>query len=350
MTTTLFIGTRKGLFLATSPDRGRWDIEGPYFKGWEVTAGGRSPAGTFVAATTSYVYGPALHTSGDLRTWQQLEAGPVFAAGSGRSLNQIWFVTAFEGVWYVGVSEAALFVTEDEGKSWHPVEGLNDHATRSAWQPGAGGLCAHTLLVDPNDARRMWCGISAVGVFRTDDGGATWQPKNEGVTCAAPDEDHTGIGYCVHALAADPVNPNWIYRQDHKGMYRTRDGADTWEPIENGLPSGFGFPLAIDRRSGAVYAFPLESDEYRMPPDGRARVYRSSDRGESWRPLANGLPQDHAYLTVLRRSMVADSLEECGVYFGTTSGQVFFTRDEGEHWGRLPADFPRIHCLEVFVD
>ncbi len=350
MQTTLFIGTRKGLFLVSSRDREMWNIEGPFFKGWEVTAGSRTPGGSFVAATTSYVYGPALHVSQDLRAWRQLESGPAFEEGSGRSLSQIWFISSLEHAWYAGVADAALFVTTDEGRSWRSIRGLNEHPTRPSWQPGAGGLCAHCLLVDPRNANRMWCGISAVGVFRSEDGGETWEPKNEGVTCAAPDEIDPHIGYCVHALAAAPDDPDVIFRQDHKGMYRSRDGADSWERIEHGLPSSFGFPLAVDRNSGAVYAFPLESDEYRMPPGGRARVYRSADRGDSWTPVDRGLPQEHAYLTVLRRSMVADSRVPCGVYFGTTSGHVFYTVNGGEHWQRLPADFPRIHCLEVFTD
>ncbi|NNE46272.1 MAG: exo-alpha-sialidase [Rhodothermales bacterium] len=350
MNVRLFIGTRKGLFVASSSDRSTWTIAGPHFKGWEVTAGGRAPGGTYVAATTSFVYGPAIHTSVDLISWKQLENGPAFRPESGRSLKQIWFVRPLESVWYAGVSEAALFETRDEGKSWQPLDGLNEHPTRSSWQPGAGGLCAHSLLIDPKYSQRMWCGISAVGVFRTEDGGRTWTPRNRGVTCAVLDKEHSDIGYCVHSLAADPSDADHIYRQDHKGMYRSRDGADTWELIEEGLPSGFGFPLALDRRTGYVYAFPLESDEYRMPPAGSARVYRSTDRGESWQSLANGLPQSNAYMTVLRSSMVADSLDECGVYFGTTSGQVFYTRTAGKAWQRLPADFPRIHFLEVFAD
>jgi hypothetical protein len=350
MKTTLFIGTRKGLFLATTDDRTRWNIEGPFFKGWEVTAGERTPGGAYLAATTSYVYGPAIHRSPDLRTWSQFESSPSFQGGAARSLKQIWFVTASDHAWYAGVADAALFRSTDEGRSWDSVAGLSDHPTRSRWQPGAGGLCAHTLVIDPDDPRRMWCGISAVGVFRTEDAGETWEPKNEGVTCAAPDEEDVRIGYCVHALAVAPDDSNLIYRQDHKGMYRSLDGADTWERIQNGLPSTFGFPLAIDRGNGTLYCFPLESDEYRMPPEGRARVFRTVDRGESWNPLTSGLPQSHAYLTVLRRSMVADSQDPCGVYFGTTSGQVFISADGGESWNQLPANFPRIHCLEVFND
>jgi len=243
MSVSVFAGTRKGLWTATLDGNGTWDILGPYFKGWKVTAIDRVGIDTYVVATGSDVYGPAIHVGSPRDGWTQLASGPSFDPASGRKLDQIWTLVCASDAWYAGVSEAALFRSVDQGGSWQPVVGLNEHPTREGWFPGFGGLCAHTLLVDARDSRRMWCGISAVGVFRTEDGGDTWHPRNRGVTKVIPDESHDDIGFCVHALAADPSDPSVIYRQDHKGMYKTTDAGDTWTKIEDGLPSGFGFPL-----------------------------------------------------------------------------------------------------------
>jgi len=196
----------------------------------------------------------------------------------------------------------------------------------------------------------MWCGISAVGVFRTDDGGRTWQSKNRGVTVVLEDKTTRDIGYCVHGLAQDARDPNLIWRQDHKGMYRTRDGGDSWEKIERGLPSGFGFPLVREPRRGALYAVPLESDEFRMPPGGALRVYRSLDGGESWAPSGKGLPGEHAYDVVLRGALALDAQDPPGIYVGTTGGTVYASRDAGESWQALPFGAPRVVCLAAFTE
>ncbi len=351
MNVTVLVGTLKGAFVfRSSARRSDWAIDGPLFKGWKFTAAERLPDGTLLAATASDVYGPALHRSRDLCEWSQIERGPSWPQGGIRKLNQVWKIAAGHGRVFAGVDEAGLFVSEDGGDSWDPVEGLNEHETRSAWFPGAGGLCAHALLLDPEHRERIWCGISAVGVFRSDDGGATWQPKNHGVRLIIEDQARKDIGFCVHGLAQDPLDADRIYRQDHAGMYLTRNGGDTWESAERGLPSGFGFPVAVDRGSGRIYAIPLEADEFRIPPGGALRVFRSADRGASWQPLTSGLPQSHAYMGVLRGALATDSLDPCGVYFGTTSGTVHFSADGGDSWRTLPCVLPRVLSVSVFAE
>ena len=350
MTITVLVGTAKGGFLLRSEDRSTFTLEGPFFKGWKVTTSTRLSSGRFLVATASDVYGPALHVSDDLSSFRQIESGPAWAKGGERKLNQIWKLLSVQRPGgeriFAGVDEAGLFASDDCGESWRSVEGLNEHATRSGWVPGAGGLCAHALLADSENPERMWCGISAVGVFRTEDGGASWTARNVGVTRVLEDKTHKDIGFCVHAQ--DPHDPETIWRQDHRGMYRTTDGADRWESIENGLPSGFGFPLALDKGTGRLFALPLQSDEYRLPVDGKLTVYTSSDRGDSWQPQTEGLPQEAAYAGVLRHALVADSLDPCGVYMGTTSGTLHVSRDGGESWTMLPYLLPRILTVEVY--
>lgn len=347
----LIVGTDKGAFLLRADaGRARWTVEGPLFKGWTVTAAARDARGRYFLGVTSRVYGATIQSSDDLARWRQAPAGPSYPAGGQRKLNQIWEIRAHGGAFFAGVDEAGLFRSEDGGESWKPVDGLNEHPTRAAWLPGAGGLCAHAIVGDPGNPRRMWCGISAVGVFRTDDGGLTWHPKNRGVPVVIEDKVHKDIGYCVHALAQDPDDPATIYRQDHRGMYRTRDGGDSWQKIETGLPSSFGFPLGLDPRTKALFAVPLESDEYRMPPEGRLRVYRSVNGGESWEPLSRGLPPAHAYPVVLRKALAVDGLDPAGVYVGTTSGTLHASRDRGETWETLPVMLSRILCVAAFVE
>ncbi len=351
MSVTVVAGTDKGGFLIRSDNNRRdWRIEGPIFKGWKVTAVGRNGEGDYLAGTGSFVYGAAIQRSRDLKEWRQVERGPAYDKDSGRKLNQIWRIAGHHGVCYAGVDEAGLFRSRDGGETWEPLHGLNDHPTRRSWQPGNGGLCCHAILLDPKNPKRLWCGISAVGVFRSDDGGQTWHPKNKGVRVILEDKDHPDIGYCVHGLAQDPKNPDVIYRQDHVGMYRSRDGGDTWEVNENGLGSSFGFPIAIDKRTRTLFAIPLESDEYRLPREGKLRVFRSTDGGDSWQASAKGLPQEHAYAGVLRGALATDEQDPAGVYFGTTAGDVYVSNDLGESWRALPCRLPRIHCIAAFSD
>jgi hypothetical protein len=347
----VIVGTEKGGFLCRSDSaRTAWDIEGPLFKGWRVTASARSPSGRYLVATTSHVYGAALQSSNDLKAWRQIDKGPTYPAGGDRKLNQIWTIRCGDTRHFAGVDEAGLFVSDDDGESWRPVSGLNDHPSRRSWFPGAGGLCAHSVLVHPKRPERIWCGISAVGVWRSDDGGVTWTPKNEGVRCLSPDKDFPGIGYCVHGLALDPDDPETIYRQDHSGMFRTHDGGESWERNEQGLASWFGFPIAMDMRSRTLFSFPLESDEYRLPVDGKCRVYRSRTMGASWEALGTGLPDWRYYGTVLRGAMAVDGLDPTGVYVGSTSGDVFVSADAGDSWRTLPCRLPRVLSVAAYVE
>ena len=336
----VFIGTAKGAFIATSDtSRTRWSFEGPLLKGWSVTAAARLDDSRYVVATASDIYGPALHVGSDLRSLMPIPEGPKYEGG--QSLEQIWTLTPAGDEIYAGVADAGLFHSRGDLLAWEPVPGLNDHPTRRNWIPGAGGLCAHAVLASKNS---LWCGISAVGVFRSDDGGASWNPKNDGVEISIPDQEFDGIGYCVHGLAADPHDPNRIYRQDHRGVYRTLDGGDSWEKIEAGLPSGFGFPIAVDSR-GFAYVVPLESDEYHMPPDGRFRVFRSADGGDSWQPV--GDPLEKVYTSILRGALDVDELDPSGIYVGTSSGTVMIAANGG--WQILPAVLPRINLIRTFT-
>ena len=372
MAVIVFVGTQKGAVLMRADDaRRNWEVGPLLFKGWKATAAARDAGGRTYVGVDSDVYDAVVMASDDLETWEQLEAAPRYAEGdvgnpdhnrmlgggdplgryasSRRFVDQIWKLHAANGTVWAGVSEAGLFRTDDRGKSWQPVPGLNDHPDRESWVPGAGGLCAHTVITDSGNSQRMWVGISAAGVFRTDDGGTTWTSKNEGVS--------KSDGWCVHSLAHAPADAEVIYRQDHRGMYRTRDAGDSWQPIENGLPLAtlgddrrcvFGFPIEMDPRSGLVYAIPLEGDSHRIPHDGKLAVYRTGNGGESWERLARGLPQERQYASVLRGALAVDPLDPCGVYFGTTSGGVYASADRGDSWVAIPATLPKILAVEAF--
>jgi photosystem II stability/assembly factor-like uncharacterized protein len=351
MKVSLLIGTVKGAFLMESDgERRSWSVRGPLFKGWKVTAFGRDLEGGYLAATASEVYGPAIHKSADLDEWRQIERSPAYSGESGFKLNQIWTFSRAGQRLLAGVDEAGLFASDDGGETWSLLPGLTSLPSRASWFPGFGGLCAHALSADPANPERLWVGMSAVGVFRSDDAGESWTSVNDGVPATIEDKDHGDIGYCVHALAFDPKDAKRIWRMDHKGMFRTRDGGEQWERIENGLPSSFGFPLVIDPRTKALFAVPLESDEYRMPVDGKLRVYRSRDEGDSWEVLGDGLPDSPVYTGVLRGAMATDGLDPCGVYFATTSGGVYASRDAGETWSELPAQLPRVLSVEAWTE
>ena len=347
MGTTIGIGTMKGAFFLHSDDRINWRLEGPVLKGWQVTAFGNAPDSTTILATGSSWYGAALHRSSDLESWEQIVAGPAFAEDSGHKMSEIWTVTPVGDRLYAGTVEAGLFTSDDAGESWQPVTGLNGHSTRAAWSPGFGGLAAHCLLADPSDPQRLWCGISAVGVFRSDDGGATWTPKNEGIPKAETDSEFDDIGFCVHALAIDEERPGLLWRQDHKGVFRTTDGGDHWERIERGLPAGFGFPMV--RAGGALFVVPLEADEYRVPVGGELAVYRSDDGGDRWQKAGTGFPTDPVYAGVLRGAMAADHEDPVGIYAGTTAGSLLYTVDGAATWAMMPWTLPRILAVHVLA-
>lgn len=335
----------KGAFVLSSDDRQTWAFEGPIFKGWIVSAFGQALDESYLTATASSWYGAAIHRSKDFVDWAQIVEGPSYTESQDRKLTQIWRIIQ-DGTLYAGVDEAGLFSSPD-GETWTPIEGLNEHETRPGWSPGAGGLCAHAIITDPSSGR-LWCGISAVGVFRSDDGAASWVPRNEGVPKTQDNEEFGDIGFCVHALVADPDNADRIWRQDHQGVFRTEDSGDTWERIEEGLPAGFGFALALDEPTRSLFVIPMESDEYRLPVDGKLRVYRSRDDGDSWQTSDQGLPEDIRYTGVLRGAISADG--DGGVFFGTTSGTLHYTADAGESWNNLPYVLPRILAVEAFPD
>ncbi|MEX1208589.1 MAG: exo-alpha-sialidase [Acidimicrobiia bacterium] len=343
--TTIGVGTVKGAFLFRSGSGGSWDLEAPIFKGWAVTAFGRSPSGDHLLAVGSNWFGAAIHRSADLATWEQVVDGPAWLEGAERKLNNIWTIAGVGDSLFAAVDEAGLFRSDDDAASWQPVAGFNEHPTRPGWQPGFGGLAAHRILSDPENPDRMWVAVSAVGVFRTEDGGESWALKNSGVTTVAPNDDYDEIGFCVHCLVADPHDANVIWRQDHSGVYRTIDGGDEWQRIEGGLPARFGFTIVRDAASGGLFVVPLESDEHRMPVGGAFQVYRSTDRGDSWQVSGVGHPVGPVYAGVLRGAAATDG--KGGVFLGTTAGSVHLTTDGGDHWITLPEVLPRILTVSV---
>jgi photosystem II stability/assembly factor-like uncharacterized protein len=351
MTILLIAGTNKGAFIYRSDaTRAAWTISDPIFKGWKVTALGRTPSGRYLAATASDVYGAAVQVSDDLHAWRQVGAGPSWNGAADRALKQVWtFATGPDRV-YAGVEDAGIFTSDDDGETWNGVPGFNEMPGRDSWMPGAGGLCAHAILLHEKKPQRVFCGVSAAGVWRSDDGGRTWKSRNDGVPPVIEDRNHKDIGRCNHGLAIDPNDPDVIYRREHNGMFRSRDGGETWERIERGLGSWFGFPLVIDPRSRALFAIPLESDEYRMPSDGRLQVLRSLNQGDSWQSVSKGLPERNCYTGVLRGAMAVDSLDPCGVYFGTSSGTVYASNNAGDSWTQLPGLLPRIMSMAAFVE
>jgi photosystem II stability/assembly factor-like uncharacterized protein len=333
----LAVGTEKGGYLLEK--NGGWSVVGPSFPGWKVTAYGRASDGTHLAAIASNWFGASVHRSPNFREWEQVEAGPSYPEHTRRQFNQVWTFTNAGDRVYAGVDEAGLFYSDDHGLSWSPVGALNDHPTRDEWQPGFGGLCAHRVLVTGD---RIVVGISAVGVFRSDDGGMQFDRFDAGVTPTITTEaDGSGRnGWCVHGLATDPANPDRIWRQDHRGVYRTTDGGESWQKIEEGLPSNFGFAIGRDHESSTLFLVPLQSDENRLPRDGDLAAYRSTDNGDTWEKSGTGWPEAPQFTGVLRNAISLD--QQGGVAFGTTGGRVFVSVDRGDNWQELPFAFPRI--------
>lgn len=331
------VGTEKGAYRVNADTDA---VEGPLFEGWKVTAFGSSPTGEHLAAVASNWFGTAIHRSSDWSNWEQIPDGPSY--GESRELSQIWTLATENGRIYAGVAEAGLFVSDDAGATWSGVVGLNEHPTRSEWQPGLGGLCAHRIL-QANGS--IWVAISAVGVFRSDDGGDTWTPKNDGIPSFNPEGPRPEIGYCVHNLDHDPANPQRMWRQDHAGVFRSENGGDTWERIENGLPAGFGFVMRRDHASGRLFVVPLHSDVNRVPPEGRFGSWMSPDDGDTWLPAGTGWDPNPTFTTVLRGAADADGKGR--VALGTTSGAVWVTEDAGDSWRRIAATFPRIGAISI---
>lgn len=344
--TTIAVGTEKGAYLLRSDDRRDWRVEGPHFAGWRVTSFGEASDGNAIATVASNWFGPAVHRSPDLATWTQTDHAPSWPEDGDREMKQVWTLHRDGDRLWAGVDQAGLFTSDDHGVTWDPVDGLNEHESRPGWVGGLGGLCAHQVLTA---GERIWVAISSVGVFRSDDGGATFELHDDGVEPAATEEDGaSGPAYCVHGIVGDPAQPDRIWRQDHKGVYRTTDGGDHWTRIEDGLPSGFGFAIDRDHASGRLFVAPLEADANRVPVDGAFRLYASDDDGDSWQVAGTGWPEEPSFDGVLRGAITTD--QRGGVWVGTTSGAVWGTADTGETWARLPGTFPRILSVHAFAD
>jgi photosystem II stability/assembly factor-like uncharacterized protein len=347
----LLVGTRKGGFIVEGDNgRGVWTIRGPVCEGWPIHDMSDDPAtGTLYAGGGNAWYGPGVFRSNDLgQTWAVSSSGITYG-DDGPKISAVWNVTAAHGAINAGVGDAGLFRSEDGGETWIHVEGLTNHPSRPEWQPGAGGLILHTIIPHPTDEQRMWVAISAVGCFETRDGGATWQTRNSGVRADFNPVKYPEFGQCVHKMAMAAGEPLHLYQQNHCGVYRTLDGGETWQEITPGLPSQFGFPIVAHPRDPlTAWTIPLnEPEQGRYVPDGAAAVWRTRDGGDSWTRLDSGLPQEHAYLGILREAMAVDRLDPVGVYFGTSTGQLWVSRDEGDSWEMLTGDLPGIFSVEA---
>jgi photosystem II stability/assembly factor-like uncharacterized protein len=356
----VLVGTMKGAFLLRSNGaRARWEVGGPHFPGeaiYSLAYDGRAGRRRLWAGTGTEHFGATLRSSDDFgRTWTNPESTPVrFPEDSGLALKRIWQIRpagpAQPDILYCGVEPAALFVSGDAGGSWSLVQGLHDHPHRAQWQPGGGGLCLHTIVLDPSDPKRLLIAISTGGVYRSDDGGRTWQVKNQGVRAEFMPDKYPEFGQCVHKVVMHPSKPRRLFLQNHWGLYRSDDAGDSWRDIAKGVPSDFGFAMAMHPHDpDTVYIVPIESDQFRCTPEGKLRVYRTSDAGGSWQPLSRGLPQQGAYENVLRDAMEADELNPAGVYFGTRSGAVYGSNDGGARWSAIASGLPPVVCVKTAV-
>lgn len=358
--TLLLVGTMKGAFIVSSDaERREWRVHGPHFRGETVYSlafdqrGGRA---RMLAGTQSFHWGSVVRASDDFgATWSSPERQNVrFPEESGLALANVWQLRpgrdAEPDVLYAGVEPAALFESRDAGETWSAVEGLLTHEHRPRWMPGGGGLCLHTIVLDAAEPRRMGVAISTAGFYRTDDGGRSWQPRNRGVRAQFLPDKYPEFGQCVHKVVNHPARPERLFLQNHWGLYRSDDWGDSWHDVANGVPSDFGFAMEMHPHDpDTVYIVPLESDEFRVVPEARLRVYRTRDAGESWHALEGGLPQEGAYETVLRDALAADAHDPAGVYFGTRGGRLFGSADEGESWSEISDALPPIVCVKAAV-
>jgi photosystem II stability/assembly factor-like uncharacterized protein len=362
----VLVGTRKGAFVMTADGkRERWDITGPHFAGWEIYHLKGSPAepDRIYASQSSGWFGQLIQRSDDAgKTWEPMGNQFVYEGvpGTHQWYDGTQHPWKFARVWhlepslsdpdtvYAGVEDAALFRTIDGGQTWCELPGLRGHSTGPSWQPGAGGMCLHSILLDPSDPQRIFVAISAAGAFRSDDGGVTWRPINRGLKSEGIPDPDAQVGHCVHRIAMHRSRPGVLFMQKHWDVMRSDDAGDSWREVSGNLPTDFGFPIDVHAHEPeTIYVVPITSDSHHFPPDGKLRVYRSRSGGQEWEPLTKGLPQRDCYVNVLRDAMAVDSLDDCGVYFGTTGGQVYASADGGDTWSAIVRDLPPVLSVEV---
>jgi photosystem II stability/assembly factor-like uncharacterized protein len=356
----VLVGTMKGAFVfRADKERARWEMGGPYFPGSAVYAlayDGRAGRQRLWAGPHSMHWGALLRSSDDFgRTWTNPEAANVkFPEGTGAALQQVWQIAPGRAdepdTLYSGVEPAALFVSRDAGETWSLCEGLWNHPQRARWEPGGGGLCLHTILLDPADLQRIRIAVSTGGMYVSEDGGTSWRPSNHGVRADFLPDKNPEFGQCVHKVVQSRQRPERMFLQNHWGLYRSDDRGETWIDIANGVPSDFGFAAAIHPEDpDCAWIVPLESDGFRCTPEGKLRVYRTRDAGASWQPLTEGLPQHDAYHTILRDAMAVDPVSPAGLYFGTRSGKLFGSADEGERWIEIADGLPPVVAVKTAV-
>jgi photosystem II stability/assembly factor-like uncharacterized protein len=386
----VLVGTRKGAFILTSDGkRDRWEVQGPHFTGWEVyhLKGSPKDPDRIYASQTSSWFGQIIQRSDDGgKTWHQPGTPPgeptttpdgmpkgesnkfVYDTSpeTGRPLttHQHYDGTqkpwVFKRVWhlepslddpdtvYAGVEDAAIFRSRDGGRSWQELSGLRGHGTGPQWQPGAGGMCLHTILLDPQNRQRIYVAISAAGAFRSDDAGQSWKPINRGLRSQYIPDPDAEVGHCVHRIAMNAARPQVLFMQKHWDVLRSDDAGENWREVSGNLPTDFGFAIDVNTHEPeTVYVVPIKSDSEHFPLDGQLRVFRSRAGGNEWEALTNGLPQKDCYVNVLRDAMSVDALDPCGVYFGTTGGQVYVSPDGGDHWAAAVRDLPPVLSVEV---
>jgi len=364
----LLVGTRKGAFILTADGkRNDWEVSGPHFAGWEIYHLKGSPAdpNRIYASQSTGWFGQVMQRSDDGgQTWAAV--GNQFAYTGDPGTHQFYDGSQhpweFKRVWklepshsdpdtvYAGVEDAALFRSRNAGQTWEELAGLRD-VKGNLWQPGAGGMCLHTILLDPRNPKRIFAAISAAGAFRSDDEGQTWKAITKGLQSDFELPDPTAeVGHCVHSIAMHPSRPNTLFMQKHWDVMRSDDSGDNWHEVSDNLPSDFGFPIAVHAHEPeTIYVIPIKSDSEHFPPEGKLRVYRSRTGGNAWEALTNGLPQENCYVNILRSALSVDTLAPCGVYFGTTGGQVYASADNGDHWTAIVHDLPAVLSVEAQV-
>ncbi len=386
----VLIGTRKGAFILTSDGkREKWEVSGPHFTGWEIyhLKGSSADLNRIYCSQSSGWFGQIIQRSADGgKTWFQPGTPPgksstdergwpkgesnkfVYdtSAETGKPLTtHQWYDGTqhpweFKRVWhlepsltdpdtvYAGVEDAALFKSTDGGKTWHELAGLRGHGTGPKWQPGAGGMCLHTIIIDPQNSNRIYIAISAAGAFRTDDGGKTWMPINRGLHSSYIPDPNAEVGHCVHHVAIHPSRPDVLFMQKHWDVMRSDNAGNQWHEVSGNLPTDFGFVIDVHAHEPeTIYVAPIKSDGEHFVPDGKLRIYRSRTGGNEWEALTKGLPQEHCFVNILRDAMAVDKLDSCGIYFGTTGGQVYCSANAGDSWNAIVRDLPAVLSVEV---